>query len=504
MMKKIVLSLLAVLCTVITALAQATPPASATIETWQATYSMTSSYGTDEATEPMQVAFDGSDVYFNLLNPLTGSTWVKGTISGDKAVFAKGQTIGSYGGVTYCLAGSSGSEVTDVEFYYDAANGVFSLVGMYLLLNNGTTSVSYVAYFSVLTITRDAQQPEDPQEGQTPPASAEKATWSITYTFTSGGESETGTEPMEVAFAGSSVYFNFPNPIKGNTWMRGTLSGQTLTFARGQEVGTYGGTTVYYMGLGEGDALTDIVFYYDEAEGIFTLGDNWLLLNGSLTQNYALGYFSAATITRGGSGEQKPVTVTPPEGMRTSVYELTATRIWMDAEGWMSEPVSCNLRLGVSGNDVYMQGLCQSLPDAWIKGKRNVSDGELTFPSGQYYGSPATAYDLYFAAADYPTTNPTWADAATFSYDAASVTYTAHGLLALNSSATELRPYEFLAGAKFTKATGQAAIAAVESAVESVAYTDLQGRPVTSRQKGLVLKTVRRADGKQTTVKMLR
>lgn len=462
MMRKMTLCLLAMLCTAVSAMAQATPPADATIETWQATYAMSSSYGNDEGTEAMQVAFKGDDVYFNLPNPLKGNTWVKGTLNGDKAVFAKGQTIGSYAGVTYCLAGSTGTDITDVVFDYNAEDGVFSLSDMFLLLNSGTTTVSYATYYTVFTVMRQTQQPDpEQQEGQTPPTGADIETWNISYSFTSGGETETDTESMQVCFAGSSVYFNFPNPIKGNTWMRGTLSGQTVTFAKGQEVGSYGGTTVYYMGLGEGDVLCDIVFHYDSANRIFTLGDNWLLLNGSLTKVSVLGYFTAATITKGNGEEIKPDVVTPPEGLRTSEYSMTAANIFFDQEGWVTKNVRYNVRLGTSGNNVYVQGLCHSLPQTWIKGKRNASDGELTFPSGQYYGSYKTpvgmTYDFYFAAANYPTTNPTWADEASFSYDAQNVVYTSHDLIALNSSATEMNPYEFLAGVKLTKIYDRAA-----------------------------------------------
>ena len=464
MRKQFAIALLAMLCSAIMAVGQNTPPADATIETWQASYSMTSAYGTEADTEPMQVAFVGSDVYLNLLNPLTGATWVKGTVEADKATFAKGQTIGSYGGVTYCMAGSADGQVVDVVFDYDAAAGVLSLSNMYLLLNNGTTDVNYAAYFSQLTISRQAQQtdPDPQQQGQTPPDEAVKEQWTISYTFTAGGETESDTEQMQVAFVGKSVYFNFPNPIKGNTWMRGTLSGSVATFARGQEVGSYGDDTIYYMGLGESNTLGDIVFYYDEANATFTLGNNWLVLNAGLTENRALGYFTAATIVKTDRPDvPKPETVTPPEDLSTSEYALTGTNIFFGDEGWDTKSVHYNVRLGFSGASVYVQGLCRTMPQAWIKGQRNASDGELTFASGQYYGSYQTplgmSYDFFFAAANYPTTNATWLDEATFSYDAQNQSYACRDLIVLNSQASQINPYEFLAGVRLSKISNRAA-----------------------------------------------
>lgn len=454
MTKKFTLSLLAALCAVLSAMAQATPPSTATIETWYVSYTMSSSYGTESDTEAMQVAFDGSNVYFNLPNPLSGATWVKGSIGGSEATFAAGQLIANYGGTNYYMVGSTGSDICDVVFNYDAQTGVFSLKDMYLLLNSNTTSVSYVAYFSVFTIVKNPS--EEPDDGsQTPPASATKETWNISYTFVSGGESETGTEQMEVAFVGGTVYFNFPNPIQGNTWMRGKLDGQTATFAKGQVVGNYGGTTIYYMGLGTDNVLTDIAFNYDANAQQFTLADNWLVLNGSLTQSYALGYFSSAIIKKGGDTPPSDV-VTPPAGLVASEYAFTASNITFDSqEGWKYNAVKYNVRLGMSGNDAYLQGLCRSLPTAWLQGKRDVNDGELTFASGQYYGAYETgfgpSYDFFFAAGSYPVSAPTWADEASFAYDAQAGTYTSSDVLMLNSSATQIAPYELYAGAKLTK-----------------------------------------------------
>jgi hypothetical protein len=307
----------------------------------------------------------------------------------------------------------------------------------------------------------------------TPPATATVETWKVSYTFTSGGESESAIEDMEVAFDGNAVYFNFPNPITGATWMQGTIDGQTAVFAKGQEIGTYMGIKCYYMGQNT-EGLCDIVFNYNQENSIFTLGDLWLVINGSLTQSYALGYFSSVTVSK---KNDKPDVVTPPEGLRTGEYEFSATNIYQGVEGMVMEPIKYNVRMGVSNNVVYIQGLCHSLPDAWVKGSRSVDgSGEFTLASGQYYGELAVSqtfgYEFYFAAASYPTTNPIWLDNTTFSYDQANVRYTAHDLLTLNSSATQLAPYELYAGACLTKITDKAANPAEPSVALYMPYND--------------------------------
>lgn len=47
------------------------------------------------------------------------------------------------------------------------------------------------------------------------------------------------------------------------------------------------------------------------------------------------------------------------------------------------------------GNDVYIKGICTSLPDIWLKG--TIDNGKITFKSGQYMG--AITYHHYFSAA---------------------------------------------------------------------------------------------------------
>ncbi len=69
---------------------------------------------------------------------------------------------------------------------------------------------------------------------------------------------------------------------------------------------------------------------------------------------------------------------TAPAGLQTETYVYTATS-YVDMGN-----VSYNVELGVDGNDVYVQGVLRSLPQAWIKG---VKEGNtITFAKDQYLG----------------------------------------------------------------------------------------------------------------------
>lgn len=242
-------------------------------------------------------------------------------------------------------------------------------------------------------------------QSSVPPTSATQEEWRVAAIFTSGDQSEDVNEAMTVAFDGNDIYFNFPNPITGNTWMKGTRNGETVTFAKGQKVGAYGGQNIYYMGL-DSNGLCDIVFNYDEANGLFTMTDMWLTLNGSLTENSALGYFSPIVVTKKSSGGDTPTpeVVTPPAGLKAAPYIFSGTKMLTDEEGGYlgTEEVKYNVKVGFYNNntEVFIQGLCNYLPEAWVKGtvgEEFLGDQPVTFAKGQFYGQYGL-YPLYLAA----------------------------------------------------------------------------------------------------------
>jgi hypothetical protein len=108
------------------------------------------------------------------------------------------------------------------------------------------------------------------------PSTAVKETWLISYTFhyQNGGSEETlsDVEQMEIEFDGDNIAFNFPNPITGNAWMHGAKyqgeGPETYIFPNGQYIGMYNGEQIYFCGS-NGEALTDMVFYYNDEEKAF-------------------------------------------------------------------------------------------------------------------------------------------------------------------------------------------------------------------------------------------
>ena len=78
---------------------------------------------------------------------------------------------------------------------------------------------------------------------------------------------------------------------------------------------------------------------------------------------------------------QEKTVVTPPEGLQTESWLLTAQRY--DALEYTVDAY-LPINVGFDGNDVYVQGMNMYLPGSWVKGIRNGN--QLTFAANQYYG----------------------------------------------------------------------------------------------------------------------
>ena len=65
-----------------------------------------------------------------------------------------------------------------------------------------------------------------------------------------------------------------------------------------------------------------------------------------------------------------------------------------------TEEIKYNVRIGILNNEVYIQGLCRYLPEAWVKGSFDeefLGVKPATFAAGQFYGQYGI-YPLYMVA----------------------------------------------------------------------------------------------------------
>ena len=180
---------------------------------------------------------------------------------------------------------------------------------------------------------------------------------------------------------------------RNGAWVKGTLSGNTISVPTGQLVNYesyYGVPYAIYWGSKDGRDY----FRNDARQSItFTIDGDMIMLDNSDEENI-IGVFyeydGTSFFSNFGDYESvytfdhdliplDVVTVTPPDGLETLTW-YTRGHYY---EG-SSVPFRGQVNLGFDGNDVYLQGLFANYPEAWMHGV--INDGIVTFNGLQLLG----------------------------------------------------------------------------------------------------------------------
>ena len=89
--------------------------------------------------------------------------------------------------------------------------------------------------------------------------------------------------------------------------------------------------------------------------------------------------------------EPEPEVVVVPEGLVVEEYSSAYT----DYEG---EEKTGSMNVGFDGTDVYIQGMCSYLSNAWVKG--SLEGNTITFAGKQFFGTFANKYDMFLQNSD--------------------------------------------------------------------------------------------------------
>ncbi len=220
----------------------------------------------------------------------------------------------------------------------------------------------------------------------------------VQYNSTPSGWQQTlREENIFVAFVGDDVYVRGLACWFRESYVRGHFNDAgDIVFASGQYVGSDDYGPEYLIGLlvptndGDDYTLTDYIFKFDEEERTLTLDVSCIIgeSGASNLTDQLYDYIDTAVLSPGKL--PLPPTVELPTGVETETWYLSAMQ-----DG---NQVIRSLSVGFDGDDVYVQGLCEYLPHAWVKGFMN-SNERATFESGQFYGQ-VEGTNLYFLGYD--------------------------------------------------------------------------------------------------------
>ena len=265
-----------------------------------------------------------------------------------------------------------------------------------------------------------------------------------------GSSWEQVSNPVNVGFDGDDVYIQGFSILLPEAWIKGTFSedGSTISFPM-QYYGRFNNYDDYFFPVTPVDggyAPIDAVFNFNPQAETLVLSQDvvcYIVENSSDSEMLWFYQFdSQLTIVPEGD------VVEVPDGLVTQDYALTGTYMGYESDWFEGDPLTANAKVGFDGDDIYVQGLCIYLPQAWVKGHR---EGDTyVFDNGQYFGTfiyQGEAYQFFFMGATPYTNDP---EPMVMTLDEATGTLTAQQWYAISASDEQVLWYDIHGGVKLT------------------------------------------------------
>ncbi len=286
------------------------------------------------------------------------------------------------------------------------------------------------------------------------------------YVFTTSVQGGVGN----VVFGSDNkVYLrNVISQLMTDTWIEGTLDGDKITFDFPQDAMESEGE-VYRFALCRTDEegnvvsatdVTTLTLNYDAATRAITTPADSEFKSGDLM----IGIVDADGIWAGYADWNINLDVLDAEPV-VAPDDMTTIECALTAEGFDGTLV----KVGVSGTDIYVQGIYPALPEAWVKGSVNPMTMTATIPNGTFLGADETTgyYQYLVSAQGEEVTDPDYGETYTeytlldsdieFTFDLSTLTGTSTGTFLVNAGTDEVNYAAFYTNALIKKFTEVAA-----------------------------------------------
>lgn len=229
-------------------------------------------------------------------------------------------------------------------------------------------------------------------------------------------EDEKIYQTVQVGFDGTDVYIQGLSYWMPEAYVKGTLQDGQIVVPNCQYMGEddYGYKN-YFMSYVWSEEDVNYVpsdyalFYYDVETRSIVMDEEYMYAEtDDPTSDILYDYWYSVTLTPGEAVEPEAVEV--PENLVVTEYKMSAMSVGSSSEDDSDESngdeegsietkaYSTHVMVGFDGNDVYIQGLSEWLPEAWVKGTLSGDGKTVTIPSGQYLGK----YEMeLFGVSDY-------------------------------------------------------------------------------------------------------
>lgn len=332
----------------------------------------------------------------------------------------------------------------------------------------------------------------------TPPQDLVTETYYMTTANNDGMEWDNYSTTVKLGFDGDDAWLQGICQYLPQAWIYGKREGNTITFPNTQLLGTY--EALFYFKCAEISPIDgttvqkDMVLTFDGVDTYTTF--DYIFITADKDDLYYINYYQGMTLSK-----HPDTLVEVPDEMTTEEYYYTYTTSY-DGVNEVEEQIFVGI--GHWGEDIYIQGMWDYLPDAWVKA--HMENGQLVLDLPQYLGKYTEeyvgTYSMYMIAFDDMT--GAVLPRVTFDFDPTTGVYSnpssPYGV-GINKSGY-LNIQDFYDGV-LVPVNPPAGVTAVQTdKVHAVEHYDLQGRRIDdiSSARGIII--TRNADG--TVTKTLR
>ncbi len=310
-----------------------------------------------------------------------------------------------------------------------------------------------------------------------------------------GAKKQSGSIKIVSDADGQTVYIKgIISQLPDVGWVKGTRNGNTITVETGQDL----------LYLKNYDCSLKLSMMNINSEGTkfekddavknvtLTIDGGNITLNGTSEQTI-LGCYYSDDDTWTGYGdwnssfsEIEEVAVTPESGVYMKPYLLTADQIDEKADPVKNTPI----KVGINGNDIYVQGLFRNIPEGYVKGVK--SGNTVTFAMGQLIGDDNQGVSYYLLGVGEEGLTDV-----VYTYDESKNTFTQETTyVCLSMSFNDLSLVNAYTTSSFK--IEPTAVGSIESNGRTVAaekFFDMSGREIAAPAKGVYVKNVTYTDG---------
>ncbi|MBQ0056224.1 MAG: C10 family peptidase [Bacteroidales bacterium] len=445
-------------------------------------------YGFDAVRRDVKVRFEGSDVYIQGISAEVPTAWAHAVISDGVAVFDAPQLLGQW---TYNLhsqnqyltgADTNTGDVSGLAMAYDPQTHSFmAYSNNWILLTSTPDMIGYYYdhLYQGVTILPQSQAGDDPSV--TPPAGL------TTVAYLLSGRNPFTHIPsdftLQVGFSGDEVYVQGLYPALPKSWVKGTLSGSTVTFQSPQYVGNYHGLyNMFVAGWNPlADTLTQLVMHFDTSSRTFTsVPDCQFFVQAGEGEPMAMMHLDGITMRPYTMPVPDYGEVQLPSFLEENIEQYDLSAINVDDNHAVASQVSAV----VSGYDVWVRGLSAYFPDVWVKG--HIDEwGICVFDRNQHMGMMGD-YHIWLGGGDVTCGEILYGDfILIYDRDSGVFTQPEVNYLAINASTTDVYHLELYRGVALTPHQSSAIEQTRPASLADSQAFDLYGRRITGRVQGV-------------------